>query len=88
MDWTRIDATSDADIARQIADDPDTYPELDAEAMAAAETLRGPAAQAVRVPVSLRVSPEVLDWYRAQGPSHEAHMNAVLEAYMRRRERA
>ena len=27
VDWRRVDATTDEDIARQIADDPDTAPE-------------------------------------------------------------
>jgi hypothetical protein len=26
-DWAKVDATTDADIARQIAEDPDTAPE-------------------------------------------------------------
>ena len=30
-DWARIDATTDEDIARQIAEDPDTAPEIDEE---------------------------------------------------------
>ena len=31
-DWAKIDATTDEDIARQIAEDPDTAPEIDEEA--------------------------------------------------------
>ena len=27
-DWTRVDATTDEDIARQIAEDPDTAPDM------------------------------------------------------------
>jgi hypothetical protein len=30
-DWTRVDATTDEEIARQIAEDPDTAPELTGE---------------------------------------------------------
>ncbi len=33
MDWAKIDATTDEDIARQIAEDPDTAPELTDEMM-------------------------------------------------------
>jgi putative transcriptional regulator len=33
-DWTRVDATTDEEIARQIAADPDTAPEVDAAAIA------------------------------------------------------
>lgn len=28
IDWTKVDATTDAEIARQIAEDPDTAPDL------------------------------------------------------------
>ena len=31
FDWSKFDATTDEDIARQIAEDPDTAPELDEE---------------------------------------------------------
>ena len=35
-DWAKVDATTDEDIARQIAEDPDTAPELDEAWFAAA----------------------------------------------------
>lgn len=44
----------------------------------------------VKQPISLRVDPDVLDWFRAQGPRYQSRMNAVLRAYMtqmRRRSR-
>lgn len=31
--------------------------------------------------VHLRLDPEVLAWFRAQGPGHLTRMNAVLRAY-------
>lgn len=85
MDWKRIDATTDAEITRQIADDPDTYPEIDDETLTAAELVRGAASPPPRVPVSLRVKPEVLAWYRTHGPGYQTYMHSVLEAFMRRR---
>jgi uncharacterized protein (DUF4415 family) len=39
--------------------------------------------------VSLRIDPDVLEWFRAQGPGHLTRINAVLRSYMeakRRRE--
>jgi hypothetical protein len=33
VDWAKVDATTDEDIARQIAEDPDTAPELTEEAL-------------------------------------------------------
>lgn len=32
--------------------------------------------------ISLRVDPEVLDWFRIQGPGYQTRMNTVLRAYM------
>jgi uncharacterized protein (DUF4415 family) len=32
--------------------------------------------------ISLRLDPEVLDWFRTQGPGYQTRMNAVLRAYM------
>jgi uncharacterized protein (DUF4415 family) len=35
-----------------------------------------------KVLISLRVDPEVLDFFKAQGPGYQTRMNAVLQAYM------
>ena|SRR5438045_4305466 len=40
IDWARIDATTDADIARQISEDPDTAPIFSAKQIAAARRVR------------------------------------------------
>jgi uncharacterized protein (DUF4415 family) len=32
--------------------------------------------------ISLRVDPEVLDFFKSQGPGYQTRMNAVLQAYM------
>jgi uncharacterized protein (DUF4415 family) len=32
--------------------------------------------------ISLRVDPEVLDFFKSQGPGYQTRMNAVLTAYM------
>jgi len=40
--------------------------------------------------ISLRVDPDVLEWFRAQGPRYQSRMNAVLRTFMtqmRRRSR-
>ena len=33
--------------------------------------------------ISLRVDPEVLDFFKAQGPGYQTRMNAVLEAFVK-----
>ena len=44
----------------------------------------------IKQAISLRVDPDVLEWFRAQGPRYQSRMNAVLRTYMtqmRRRSR-
>src|ERR1044071_2267088 len=64
VDHARLAATTDEDIRRQIAEDPDTAPELDDEwfdrARVVEPVLKG-------IAISLRVPPDVLEWYKAQG---------------------
>jgi uncharacterized protein (DUF4415 family) len=68
---------------------PSVVPRAEAAAAAAAEVaqaVRGIARQALprsgrKAAISLRVDPEVLDWFKAQGPGYQTRMNAVLKAY-------
>lgn len=39
-------------------------------------------APVIKRAISLRVDPDVLDWFRAQGPRYQSRMNAVLRTYM------
>ena len=41
---------------------------------------RGPAKQPTKTPVSIRLSPRVLDYYRSQGAGWQTRLNADLEA--------
>ena len=36
----------------------------------------------LKKPVSLRLDPDVLDFFKAQGPGYQTRMNAVLRRYM------
>jgi len=68
---------------------PGVLPRAEAAAAAAAdvaEAVRGIARQAHsrarrKSAISLRVDPEVLNWFKAQGPGYQTRMNAVLRAY-------
>jgi uncharacterized protein (DUF4415 family) len=53
-------------------------PPLDDDFFAQGE-LRLPKAKPL---ISLRIDPEVLAWFRAQGPGYQTRMNAVLRKYM------
>ena len=68
---------------------PGLVPRAEAAAAAAvevAQAVRGMARHASqrgsrKSAISLRVDPEVLSWFKAQGPGYQTRMNAVLRAY-------
>ena len=69
---------------------PGLVPRAEAAAAAAsevAEIVRGIARKGLprvgrKAPISLRVDPEVLEWFKLQGPGYQTRINAVLRAYM------
>jgi uncharacterized protein (DUF4415 family) len=75
-DWDRIDALTDEDIDRAIAEDPDAAP-LDID-WSKAEIVYPPKKQAV----SIRLDEDVLDYFRAQGPGYQTRINAVLRHFV------
>lgn len=36
-----------------------------------------------KVPVSLRLDKEVVEWFKKQGKGYQSHMNAVLKTFVR-----
>ncbi len=88
-DLAKLDATTDADIARQIAEDPDTAPELTDEELEQAEIYEGdrfirrvgrPKGSGVKESVTLRLDRDVLDYFRATGPGWQTRINNTLRA--------
>ncbi len=77
-DYARLDAMTDADIARQIAKNPDTV-EFTGEMLKQAEVVFPPAKQLL----SLRVDQDVVAWFRSLGDGYQTRMNAVLRSYMK-----
>ena len=74
-DYARLDAMSDDDIARAVADDPDAVP-LDVDWTKARLVI--PPGKDV---VTLRLDRDVLDWFRAQGQGYQTRINQVLRAF-------
>jgi len=75
-DYARLDAMTDEDIARAVADDPDVAP-LDLD-WSQARVVMPPGKENV----TLRVDRDVLAWFRGTGKGFHTRMNAVLRAYM------
>src|SRR5713101_4379681 len=88
----KVDATTDDDIARQIAEDPDTAPELTDEWFDKAdlhyrETLlrQGRGRSALDSPkklIALRLDQDVIDRFRAGGPGWQSRINAALRKHL------
>ena len=75
-DWDRVDAMTDEDIDRTIAEDPDSDPaDFD---WSKAEVVYRPK----KLAVSIRLDEDVLEYFRAQGPGYQTRINAVLRAYV------
>jgi uncharacterized protein (DUF4415 family) len=47
-----------------------------------------PVLPALKVPISLRVDADVLEFFRESGPRYQSRMNAVLRSYMERAAKA
>ncbi|MFH1636434.1 MAG: BrnA antitoxin family protein [Chloroflexota bacterium] len=71
-DWERIDALADEDI--NTAD----IPPLDDDFFAKAE-LRMPKK---KMPVTIRLDPDILTWFRSTGKGYQTRINAVLRMYV------
>ena len=78
VDWGRVNKTTDREIEAQIASDPDTAPILDEEWFRTARLVMPES----KVPVSIRVDRDVLEWFKGQGPRYQSRINAVLKAYV------
>lgn len=68
---------SDAEILRSA---PEELPELPSNFWDAAVRV----IPSGKVPISLRVDSDVLEWFREEGPKYQSRMNAVLRSYMER----
>jgi uncharacterized protein (DUF4415 family) len=79
-DLAAVDATTEEDIARQIAEDPDdpgndpAYPD---------DLERYPIVYPPpKERITVRLDADVLAWLKAQGPGYQTRLNAILRGYM------
>ena len=79
LDWDHIDAIVDEEL-RGVGLDPHT-PRLTDEMLRAA-ALAMPSGEP-RVPISIRMEREVLEFFKREGPGYQSRINAVLSAYVR-----
>lgn len=73
----------DADINTGIAADPDTYELTKTEfAQLKPITLGRPKAENPKTPISIRLSPEVVDYFKRTGKGWQTRMDEVLKDYV------
>ncbi len=71
-DWKRLKGMKDAEI------DFTDIPQVD-KAMFKKMVIRMPEKKA---PLSLRLDPRVIEWFKGQGPGYQTRINAVLQSYV------
>ena len=79
-DWARVEVFTEEELEAAVAGDPDA-PAITDEMLRAAALVM-PSGEA-RVPISIRVEREVLEFFKGQGPGYQSRINAVLSAYVR-----
>lgn len=77
-DWARVDAMTEEELEAAIASDPD-WKDVPRDWWKDAV----PVSPGPKRLLSLRLDPDVVEWFRAQGPGYQTRMNAVLRAYMK-----
>jgi uncharacterized protein (DUF4415 family) len=77
-DWARVDATTDREIAAQLRSSPEEVEFT--EAMVAEARWVMPEK---KIPISFRVDPEVLAFFKEAGAGYQSRMNAVLRSYVK-----
>jgi uncharacterized protein (DUF4415 family) len=78
-DWARVAATTQEEVERQIASDPDDWL-TDANAV----LIRGIPPMPNKQRVNIRLDREVLDYFRASGRGYQTRINQVLKVFVRR----
>jgi len=78
-DWARVDALTDEDIARAVANDPDAVP-IDIDWSDAVLVI-----PARKKAISIRVDEDVLDFFKKEGEGYQRRINAVLRSYMQQK---
>jgi uncharacterized protein (DUF4415 family) len=78
-DWAKVDATTEAEIEAQAAEDGDDYyfpPGW-------TQVYKGLPPR--KAPINLRIDEDILDWFRKTGKGYQTRINSVLRAFVESR---
>jgi uncharacterized protein (DUF4415 family) len=81
MDWTGVASLTDDEIAAAVASDPDAAP-LDVAWSQAA-----PVVPPTKKAISTLVDPDVLDYFKNEGPGYQRRINVVLRSYVEQKQK-
>jgi uncharacterized protein (DUF4415 family) len=84
-DWERLRGMSEAEVEANAASDADNAPWSE-EALAAARLMMPDEVR--KIPLSIRLDAEVVEFFREGGRGYQSRINAVLSAYVRSQRRA
>ena len=79
-DWARVDALTDDDIDKAVANDPDWAEFKDIDWSDAVLVI-----PAKKKAISIRVDEDVLDFFKKEGDGYQRRINAVLRSYMQQK---
>lgn len=88
-DWARVDALTDEEI--DLSDDPAGYDACDPESVkvfwaeAKPRKGRGPQKTPTKVQLTLRLSPDVVEYFKATGRGWQSRVDEALKAYIKSR---
>ena len=82
-DWARVDAMTEAELEAAIASDPD-WADIPRDWCTHATPCYPDGAKAQ---IRLRIDPDLLAWFKRQGPGYQARINAALRAFVEAHER-
>lgn len=80
-DWARVASLTDEEIEAAVRDDPDAAP-LDVD-WSQAVLVVPPKKKAI----SIRVDPDVLDYFKKEGAGYQRRINAVLRSYVEQKQK-
>jgi uncharacterized protein (DUF4415 family) len=80
-DWDQFDALTEEQVRKGIEKDPDARPTDEAFWKKAKLVMPQP-----KETITIRLDPDVLEWFRKQGKGYQTRINAILRSYMRAHE--
>ncbi len=80
-DWKRVEALTDEEIEEAVRNDPDAAPLLDKDFWKNAKIVK----PRNKVDIHMRLDPDIVEFFKKEGPGYQSRINAVLRTYMEAR---